>query len=155
MIYKKSEKGFIALTELIVIIGIAGILLAMAIPQFTAARKRARVAEAISNMGNIISPGCELFKLDIGRYPNNIDELVDKNIITNPREQARWKGPYISNLPKLQDPWGVKYSVSIVGAGCFIHCYGPNRVRDETNPEIFSIKDASSPNSDDLGIYLR
>lgn len=63
------EKGF-TLVELLVVIGIIGILAMMLLPQFGGMRDRARIASCQSNLKNI-GTQLEAFYADLERYPNN------------------------------------------------------------------------------------
>jgi len=62
------EKGF-TLVELLVVIGIIGILAMMLLPQFQGMRDRARIASCQSNLKNI-GTQLEAFYADMERYPN-------------------------------------------------------------------------------------
>jgi len=49
----------------------------------------------------------ELFKLDVGRYPNTAEGL--DALVNRPASANGWNGPYIKgNLPN--DPWGKPYA---------------------------------------------
>lgn len=162
------QKGFIALTELIVVLSVAGILIGLAIPAYHFARQRAREAAAISVMGDWIKPACEQFKLDVGSYPiDSYGQDKGYGLLANPfspgtRENAKWRGPYLQRggvaLPTwLTDPWGVNYR--IVGTGltlCMVVSAGRNKEWDA------ALNPANRPNqttgrfgnTDDLGVMV-
>jgi len=71
---KQSIKAF-TLIELVVVIAIIGILTAFAVPNFMAARERARDIQRkndLKQLQNVL----EMYKLDYGKYPTN--GLFDK-----------------------------------------------------------------------------
>lgn len=73
------EKGF-TLVELLVVIGIIGILAMMLLPQFSGMRDRARIASCQSNLKNI-GTQLESFYADRERYPDNTEWGTDFAIL--------------------------------------------------------------------------
>jgi len=71
---KKNEKGF-TLIELMIVIAIIGILAAIAIPQFSAYRKRSYNASANADLRNAATAQ-EAWYVDNARYCNTIGLLT-------------------------------------------------------------------------------
>lgn len=130
----REQKGFIAITELMIIIGIVGILTAVAIPMFRSARTMAQNARAITEMADIFRPGTEQYYLDVREYPKSVNGTFDKatngyGLITNPYDAggqpilyARWNGPYIP-VNWRGDPWskvGNQKDYEVKGDGTFL-----------------------------------
>ena len=65
---RKGEKGF-TLVELMIVVAIIGILAAIAIPQFTKYRARARNSAALSDLRNT-STDLEGYYAEWTEYPN-------------------------------------------------------------------------------------
>lgn len=95
-----KKQGF-TLIELMLVVIIIGILAAMVMPRLVGRSEQARIAAAKANISTI-SLALDLFEMDIGHYPNSLDDLMQK--ATNPDS---WKGPYLKKKPI--DPWGRLY----------------------------------------------
>ncbi len=54
-----------------------------------------------------LEQGAELFKLDVGRYPNNQEGL--NALIEKPATAPGWNGPYLKEHRIPLDPWGHPY----------------------------------------------
>ena len=62
----------------------------------------AKLVQLIS--GPTLHGQLELFRLEVGRYPGGLQELIEK-----PKKQQdaeKWKGPYLRGRDTLTDPWG-------------------------------------------------
>ena len=96
----RIRKGF-TLIELMLVVIIIGVLAAMVMPRLVGRSEQARVARVHSDISSI-GLALDLFEMDIGHYPDTLDDLLK-----NPGLGDSWKGPYLKKDPK--DPWGRPY----------------------------------------------
>ena len=100
------SQGF-TLIEIMLVVIIIGVLAAMVVPRLVGRTEQAKMARAKSDLA-AIGLSLDLYELDVGRYPESLDELVAKEPPSNVSEGAKWNGPYLKKgLPK--DPWGRSY----------------------------------------------
>ncbi|CAN5304338.1 type II secretion system major pseudopilin GspG [soil metagenome] len=99
---KDREAGY-TLTEMLVVIGIIGLIAAVLTPTLMGQMTRARAKAAQLQLKNV-SAAVELFKEDVGRYPTAAEGLTV--LITAPPSAANWTGPYVEDANALNDPWG-------------------------------------------------
>ena len=105
---RETRAGF-TLVELMLVVGIIGVLAAMVVPRLAGRTEQAKIARAKSDIATI-GLALDLYELDIGQYPSALDTLVAKEPPADLSEDARtkWNGPYLKKgLPK--DPWGRPY----------------------------------------------
>ena len=103
----RRERGFTILEIVIVFVLLAGIM-AFVGPRIFAKLGQAKSAEqrirTQSLMGDI-----EMYKLEVGRYPDNLQALVKQ-----PAGLDRWNGPYAKS-EDLKDAWGNDYRYTFPG----------------------------------------
>lgn len=91
------------------VLGIALLLLAIAafvVPSFfhpTCCTMENATLSAVSDYGPIAT-AIKVYQLHTGHYPAKLQDLVIK-----PVGETNWKGPYIEDLRKLDDPWDNSY----------------------------------------------
>lgn len=134
---RHASRGF-TLVEMIAVIIIIGLVAAFVGPRIFGQgdEARSRLSKAqISDLGGKL----ELYKLDVGRYPNSSEGL--RALTANPGGASNWSGPYAKE-EQIKDPWGNDfvyvspgqkgpYDIKCLGADGKEGGEGPNR--DVTN----------------------
>ena len=91
--------GF-TLIELIVVIALVAVLAAVVAPNLLGKARDANRKSASIQLEKIANT-VELYRLETGRYPETLTDLVRQ-----PDGVERWNGPYVRKLSQLKDPWG-------------------------------------------------
>lgn len=105
---RKNEAGF-TLIELLIVVAILGLLAALAAPRVIGYLGSSKTQAAKIQLGNI-EAGLDLYRLDSGRYPEKLDDLLVK-----PAGALAWNGPYFKKPNALTDPWGEPYKYKFPG----------------------------------------
>lgn len=100
-----SSFGF-TLIELLVVLVILGLLAGLVGPQVMKYLGGAKTDSARLQIENIAS-SLELYRLDVGRYPNSSEGL--QALIEAPPGASSWNGPYFKKKQVPKDPWGNDY----------------------------------------------
>ncbi len=105
--------GF-TLIELLVVLLILGMIAGIAGPQVMnyLGESKAKAAKLqIEEFGSSL----DLFKLDVGRYPDSQEGL--QALVTAPsgKNADRWRGPYLKKKSIPKDPWGTDFQYSVPG----------------------------------------
>ena len=96
--HSPAARGF-TLIELLVVIAILSVIAAIVAPNLLGKADDANV-HATKIQLEQITAAIDLYRLETGRYPRRLEELV-----TNPGDVPRWKGPYLRKRSLMQDPW--------------------------------------------------
>jgi general secretion pathway protein G len=105
---RNAKHGF-TLIELMLVVIIIGVLSAMVVPRLVGRSEQARSAAAIADIESNISVALDLYELDNGTYPADMDALLREPSAGAPN----WNGPYLKKKPR--DPWGEDYQYKFPG----------------------------------------
>ncbi|CAH1386513.1 type II secretion system major pseudopilin GspG [Candidatus Nitrotoga sp. M5] len=107
----RRETGF-TLLELLVVLVILGLLAGLVGPKVMD-----YLGTSKSKTGQLqieqLSQSLELFRLEVGRYPNSQESL--SALIEAPPGVTGWNGPYIKSKTVPKDPWGNDYHYASPG----------------------------------------
>ena len=106
---RKQAAGFTILEIVIVFILLAGIM-AFVGPKIFEQMGKAKTQEAKIRIQDLAGR-IEMYKLEVGRYPENLQALVKQ-----PAGSDRWNGPYAKDTD-LKDAWGNDYRFTFPGQG--------------------------------------
>lgn len=122
-----NESGF-SLIELMIVIGILGLLIGIVGPKLIANFDKAKVETTRVNMKNISST-LKQFRLDCGQYPNSDQGL--SALITKPSGNPDCKnyapGGYLDKKAAPKDAWDMDYLYSSDGNTFEIKSYGADK----------------------------
>lgn len=101
-IRSENEAGF-TLLELLVVLGIIGLLIGLVAPaalhQFGNAKQKI-AQQSVERLSSVL----DIYKLDVGHYPTTEQGL--QALISKPANETRWNGPYLKGATLPEDPWG-------------------------------------------------
>jgi general secretion pathway protein G len=106
-----NDAGF-TLIEMLVVLGIIGLITALVGPQVIQYLGRAKTDTARAEIHNL-GLAIDLFRLDVGRYPNDQEGL--KALVAAPERATKWNGPYLRQKSLPSDPWGRTYVYRVPG----------------------------------------
>ncbi len=99
----KNRKGF-TLVELMLVVIIIGTLVAMVMPRLAGRTEEAKRAAAKADIEANIASALDLYEIDHGAYPENLEIMLEKK---------DGKGPYLKK--RAIDPWGRPYKYVMPG----------------------------------------
>ena len=107
------KAGF-TLIELLVVLVILGLLAGLVGPNVMKYVGSSKVEVARAQLEDL-SAGLDLFKLDVGRYPDSDEGL--QVLVENSVDIVGWNGPYLRKKRVPQDPWSGDYVYTVPGEG--------------------------------------
>lgn len=105
---RRRSRGF-TLLELLVVLAILALLIAFVGPRVLDYLSGARSDAGRIQMRNI-EASIDLYRLDVGQYPPNLNALVE-----HPTGVEKWNGPYMKKATGIVDPWGNQYGYRVPG----------------------------------------
>lgn len=106
---RRGDSGF-TLIELLVVLVILGLLVGIVVPRAIGYLSKAKSDVAKIQIENLAT-GLDLFRLDVGRYPNQEEGL--QSLLARPTGIATWRGPYLKATTVPLDPWERPYVYEI------------------------------------------
>jgi len=122
---EKRRQGGFTLIEILIVVLIIGLLASFVAPNLIGRYERSKEEIAKAQV-EMLSSGVLSFKLDLGRYPTTLDELLKS-------ADPKWRGPYLSKQTLPQDPWGKDYLYKTPGdhGPLDLYALGPDGVLNE------------------------
>ncbi len=103
----RRQRGFTIL-EIVIVFVLIGALLAFVVPKIYSQMGQAKSREAKIRIQGLVGD-LELYKLEVGKYPDNLQALVKQ-----PPGTDKWNGPYARD-DDLKDAWGNDYRFTVPG----------------------------------------
>lgn len=98
----KRSTGF-TLIELLIVLAILGMLAALIGPTLFGSLDKGKRSTAATQISNF-SSALDSYRLDVGRYPETLQGLID-----NDTGRDTWNGPYLKGKEIPKDPWDNDY----------------------------------------------
>ncbi|MSO92488.1 MAG: type II secretion system protein GspG [Rhodospirillales bacterium] len=108
---RRRAAGF-TLIELLVVLVILGLLVGIVVPRAIGYLSKAKSDVAKIQLENLAT-SLDLFRLDVGRYPNQDEGL--QALVARPSGIVTWRGPYLKASSVPLDPWERAYVYEIPG----------------------------------------
>ncbi|MEQ1904184.1 MAG: type II secretion system major pseudopilin GspG [Pirellulaceae bacterium] len=105
---RRSRRAGFTLLELILVMAILVLLSSLAIVGVMQIQRSTQGDAAITQIGTL-KQASKMFKLNVGRYPASLNELVTVPPGLSPQA---WKGPYLDEGRLPTDPWGNPFNYS-------------------------------------------
>jgi len=139
--FQRRRRGF-TLLEILLVVGLLALLAAFAIPNLVGSAEKAKVkmVEAAIGPNGTLSQAINMYKFEIGHYPDNLKDLVEK---PSSEDSKKWSGKYLMDIRGLKDPWDKDYVYNAKGSknegGFDLWSVGPDG-QDGTDDDIVNWK---------------
>jgi general secretion pathway protein G len=114
---RAAARGGFTLIEVLLVVAILGILAGVVVVNFAGKQKGAMVKACRASIQNICT-AVDMYEVDTGRFPANLDALVNSDGAPN------WNGPYLKGGVPV-DPWGNAFVYERLGDKYRVKSGGP------------------------------
>ncbi len=109
---RRIKQAGMTMMELLAVLVIIGIVMGVVGSKFIGQAEEAKRKAAKIEIGQI-GQALDLYKLEIGRYPNTSEGL--QALVQAPAGVTNWNGPYWKNGTLPKDPWKNDYKYTAPG----------------------------------------
>jgi len=109
------NRAGLTLIELMVVLFILALFSTIVVQTIGPKVKKAELETARHQM-QILAVSLDTFRLDVGRYPDSLEELLESS-------SEKWNGPYLRPARVPKDPWGNDYFYEPVENGADFEIY--------------------------------
>jgi general secretion pathway protein G len=130
-----NKRAGYSILEIMIVIGIIASLLVGVIQLAKTLSDRSKV-EKVKTLLRAVKSGVDQFKIDLGKYPAKIDELVQPP--SDAQDRRRWQGPYVpaefAKDGSIKDEYGndIEYKVDNAKNTFEVFSWGKNGVGSDT-----------------------
>ncbi len=129
------KKGF-SLIEILIVLALIALLAGVVVTNFTGIFQGGQESTAKIFVDSSVSAPLLKYRIDTGSFPTTAEGL--KALLTPPgNKAAKWKGPYIEELP--EDPWGNPYKYRYPGS------------KNTNKYDLYSLGEDGTESADDIG----
>ncbi|MBN1902367.1 type II secretion system major pseudopilin GspG [Candidatus Sumerlaeota bacterium] len=137
--FRSHKKGFTFL-EIMFVVVIIGILMGIAVPQFTGKAKKARIMSTKANM-NTIGTALSQYEMNVGAFPSSEQGLAALVKCPSDVPEEDWDSAYLKEIPK--DAWKEDFIYKFPGEHnqeYDLYSKGPDR-QEDTEDDIKNWKE--------------
>lgn len=135
---RRRQAGF-SLIEILIVIALIAILVTVTIGNLDNIFSGQQEKVAGIFVSQTAKIGLQAYKLDVGNYPST-EEGISALVKPPSGKQARWKGPYLEEVPL--DPWGNPYQYRFPGT---------KNINGARGYDIWSLGPDGAESADDIG----
>ena len=137
---RRTRRAGFTLTEMLIVLAILVMLMALVVPRFMGARKKADLQAAQTQIG-LFRGALENYYLDVKSFPTTeqgLQALIEAPAESEEGATAGWNGSYVNKDVIGQDPWHHDYQ----------YAYPPERGSTDF-PDIWSFGPDGEDNTED------
>ena len=123
---KPCRSAGFSLVEILIVLALIGLLAGLVVTNVDKIFGGQKEKTAKNFVTTSLKTPLTGYMLDVGSYPTSLKDLV-----TNPGQGSKWKGPYLDPPKMPKDPWGNDYNYATPaqksGGGYDVWSSGPDK----------------------------